>query len=385
MKTQADSGTAALPDITRDLNTSNVIADLSSSLDCAGVAATAVLWSFLTRYNQKSVLLSSLGLVAAFAFGGAIAPSIAVLLVMRFLSSAAAAGIIVTGVDIVDKLWPVHRKGLAIGLFFIGPQACPALGPVVGGLLTTRWGWRSLQYLQASWSAAMFVMVVLFLPASPKSPEEPNARLEEKLTKLKGVAPGFGQPRQLVGYLFVSEHEQHIFSVSKLLVACRNTFKELIASLRVFGLLRHRLIAILLYIAGFSFAESSCFLVAVQSQYSSAPYSYGSLRISMMYLPYAVGSIAASIGGGKWSDKIMHNMATQRTLRRKASIETPRDEIYGEEYFPEDRLGINAWISVACLPVALGAFGWILYQQPYWFFPVCFAKPSSENTLTCHS
>lgn len=371
--TKTDMSSAALPEVTLEFSISRDIANLSSSLDCAGVAATAVIWSYLTKYNQKWLLICSLGLVAVLALAGAKAPSITVLLAMRFLGSAAAAGIIPSGVAEVNRLWPVSRKGMAMGVFFLGPQACPALGPVVGGVLTARWGWRSLQYFQAAWAALMLVLIFAFLPGPSRKLAGMADETIEKALGRDGEIFRIAQPNALLHRLLANGTESGTSKPGKSFTVAQSASRSVLEPFRVFGLLQYKIITMLLYIAGFQFATSSNFLVAIQCVYSSGPYNYNALRISLMYLPYAVGCIAASVGGGKWSDRVMHRSSTERSWMSETSeTESQLTNVNTEslDFFPEDRLEENVWIPVCCVPAALVAFGWVIWKQPFWVFPV---------------
>ena len=49
---------------------------------------------------------------------------------MRVLSSASPAGvIIITGVAVVSDMWETREKGFALGVYFLGPLASPAIVP----------------------------------------------------------------------------------------------------------------------------------------------------------------------------------------------------------------------------------------------------------------
>lgn len=48
---------------------------------------------------------------------------------------------------IFQDIFPVHRRGLAISFYSLGPICGPAIGPVAGGFLAEAKGWRWIFWL----------------------------------------------------------------------------------------------------------------------------------------------------------------------------------------------------------------------------------------------
>lgn len=110
--------------------------------------------------RKKLYLFSNIGfalstLVCALAF------SPEMLIVGRFLQGIAAAGIFATGMAIVISAFEVHERGKMIGLNVMAVYVGLSIAPVLGGLLTGMWGWRSLFYINAV--AVFFIIIAIML------------------------------------------------------------------------------------------------------------------------------------------------------------------------------------------------------------------------------
>lgn len=251
---------------------------------------------------------------------GATATSIQVLITARVLSSASAAGIIITGIGAVGDMWETDEKGFAMGLYFMGPLASPALGPVVGGILVSRWGWQSLPSLIASMAGLWLLGIILILPETGALSDA-----SEDIVQSNRPALGIAALRYAFGAVV------HVFY----------------HSLHALTLLRYPLILLLLFIAGFSYNLTSIFSITVQSTFSAPPYRYSASSIGLLFLPYAAGAILASLLGGKLSDYLMRAR--------------------GPPLLPENRVRGNAVAACALQLLALPGLGWALQlAAPWW-------------------
>jgi EmrB/QacA subfamily drug resistance transporter len=74
----------------------------------------------------------------------AISPSIISLIIFRVLQGVGSAMIFVTGLAIITSVYPPRERGKAIGINIASVYIGLSMGPVLGGLLTQYFGWRSL-------------------------------------------------------------------------------------------------------------------------------------------------------------------------------------------------------------------------------------------------
>ena len=164
-----DSGqlSIALPLIIKDLN-----ADLSLASWIALVYAliTASLYLPCGRlsdlFGLGRLFLAGFVLYSASSFAAGFAQSSVQLVLCRALQAAGSALIMANNFALVTALFPPEERGRAMGIAGGTISALGySLGPVVGGLLTHTFGWRSNFYLSGSLALFGFMAARLLLPA----------------------------------------------------------------------------------------------------------------------------------------------------------------------------------------------------------------------------
>ncbi|MCX5208837.1 MFS transporter [Kitasatospora sp. NBC_00240] len=136
----------ALPDLSRELHATT--RDLQWIVDGYNLAFAALVLtagSLGDRFGRRPALLLGLaGFAVTSTLGGA-AGSPGVLIAVRFAMGACAAVIFPTTLSIITNAFPERReRAKAIGLWGAVTGLGVAVGPVVGGLLLTRFGWPSV-------------------------------------------------------------------------------------------------------------------------------------------------------------------------------------------------------------------------------------------------
>ncbi len=138
----------ALPDIARDLRTSN-LGDLSWVLNAYAIvyAALLVLFGRLaeSRRREHGFLLGVIVFTVASAACGA-ASSLTMLVVFRVLQAAGAALLTPTSLSLVLAVTPPERRHSSVRAWTAVGGLAAALGPVIGGLLVAA-SWRWVFYV----------------------------------------------------------------------------------------------------------------------------------------------------------------------------------------------------------------------------------------------
>jgi EmrB/QacA subfamily drug resistance transporter len=105
--------------------------------------------------GRRRVFVAGLVLHAVATLACGVAGSIGALIALRALQGAAAAMGFATGMAIVTATTPRGRRGHVLGLTTAAVYAGLSLGPVLGGLLTERLGWRSIFFVTGAAGAAL--------------------------------------------------------------------------------------------------------------------------------------------------------------------------------------------------------------------------------------
>jgi len=85
------------------------------------------------------------------------------------LQSAGSSGTIALAYGMLADIAPPHDRGGYVGLVHIGSNSANSLGPVIGGLLGSRVGWRSIFWFLALSSRAVFIVLLALLPETNRS------------------------------------------------------------------------------------------------------------------------------------------------------------------------------------------------------------------------
>jgi EmrB/QacA subfamily drug resistance transporter len=158
----------ALPAIGRGFNAS------VSGLQWVINAYTLVLASLLIlsgatadRFGRKRIFLVGLIVFASGSLLCSVAPSLAALVVFRMVQGVGASMLSPVALSIVTNTFTDAReRAQAIGFWAAVFGVSMALGPVIGGLLVTGLGWRSIFWINIPVGLAAIVLTIRFVPES---------------------------------------------------------------------------------------------------------------------------------------------------------------------------------------------------------------------------
>ena len=138
----------ALPDIQKELDAS--FTDLQWVVDAYALTlATAVLiaGTLGDRLGRKRVFLFGVGLFTAASAACGAAPNPLVLNLSRGVQGVGGAIVIAVALAIISQEFHGKERGTAFGAWGATIGAAVAIGPLVGGALTTWFGWRAIFYV----------------------------------------------------------------------------------------------------------------------------------------------------------------------------------------------------------------------------------------------
>lgn len=138
----------ALPHIMRDLNLEASTAQWLQSIFMLVNGIMIPITAFLIeRFSTRGLFLTAIGL---FAFGTLVcglAPNFSVLLIGRVLQASGAGIILPLMQTILFLVFPVEKRGSAMGMFGLVIAFAPAIGPTLSGYLVEQFPWRSLFFV----------------------------------------------------------------------------------------------------------------------------------------------------------------------------------------------------------------------------------------------
>ncbi len=154
--------TVALPSMARGLHTS--MPDLQWVLDLyALVLASLVLTagSIADRLGRRAVYLGGLVVFAAASLTCGLSGSAGVLIAARGIQGIGAAAMFATTMALISSSYSGRDRGVAFGIWAAVNGAASAAGPVIGGVLTTHYGWRSIFFVNLPVSVLAVVLTLM--------------------------------------------------------------------------------------------------------------------------------------------------------------------------------------------------------------------------------
>lgn len=326
------SYTAALPSLSKELNASPTVTNLSIAMYMLAMSIFPLWWSsFSEQFGRRSIYLISFSLFIVFAVLCAVSTSISTLVVFRVLTGGASASVQAVGAGTIADIWESHERGRAMGTFYLGPLLGPLIAPIVGGVLAQEFGWQASMYFLVIYGAVILVLLFFLLPetlARPGHEEPPDPEPPDPEPAARKLARGL---RRVV-----------------------------VDPLAVLLFLRFPPVLITVLVAAIAFGALFIANVSIQQRFSEPPYGFKQLIVGLLYIPLGLGYFTASLFGGAWTDKI---------LVREAN----KAKRFGEDgkliYLPEDRMRENAWLANTLYPLGLLLFGWTLQYGVVWIVP----------------
>ncbi|MDD2556293.1 MAG: DHA2 family efflux MFS transporter permease subunit [Syntrophaceticus sp.] len=138
----------ALPHIMSDLNLdSNVVQWVQSIFMLVNGIMIPITAFLIERFTTRRLFLTALGLFALGTSICAVSPNFVLLLAGRVFQASGAGIIMPLMQTILFLIFPVERRGTAMGMFGLVIGFAPAIGPTLSGWLVEQFPWRSLFYV----------------------------------------------------------------------------------------------------------------------------------------------------------------------------------------------------------------------------------------------
>jgi MFS transporter, DHA1 family, multidrug resistance protein len=155
----------AIPELTRRLAADVATVQLTVSVFLLAIAGGQLVMGPLSdRFGRRPVLLAGLALTALASFAAIAMSTVAGLIAMRILQAVGASAGIVVGRAIIRDLFDRNRAAAVIGLVATVMVVVPSIGPLIGGVLDTAFGWESIFLFTAATSLAVLVWTAFTLP-----------------------------------------------------------------------------------------------------------------------------------------------------------------------------------------------------------------------------
>lgn len=138
----------ALPKIMHDLSLdANTVQWLQSVFMLVNGIMIPVTAFLIERFTTRRLFLSAMGLFALGTLIAAIAPSFLFLLTGRILQASGAGIMMPLMQTIMFLIFPIEKRGTAMGVFGLVIAFAPAIGPTLSGWIVEHFPWRTLFFM----------------------------------------------------------------------------------------------------------------------------------------------------------------------------------------------------------------------------------------------
>lgn len=160
-----------------DLDTTAVGVQLTLTAFLIGTGIGQIFFGPLSdRRGRRAPLLMSAGLFVLVSIAAALAPSIGILIGLRFIQGFAAAGGMAIGRAVVSDSYHGFEAARAFSILAIVGGVAPVVAPIVGSAFANALGWRGLFWIVASLATLCFALAMICVPET-----NPTARSRNTL------------------------------------------------------------------------------------------------------------------------------------------------------------------------------------------------------------
>lgn len=178
-----DTYLAGFPKIASDFNVSIDYVSYSLSSFFIGISVGQMLYGpLLDRFGRKTPLLIGLVVYLLASLGCAVAPSIEILIGLRFVQAVGGCVGMVAPRAIVRDLFPLHESAKVFSLLILILGVSPIIAPTIGSFMISTLGWHSVFFLQAGMGLTLLLSVFFVLKES-KGPDESVSLKPKPITK----------------------------------------------------------------------------------------------------------------------------------------------------------------------------------------------------------
>ena len=190
----------SLPTLTTVFATDEAAVQRTLSVFLVGFAVSQLLYGPLSdRFGRRPVLMGGIAIYVVASIGCALAGSVESLIVWRFFQALGACCGPVVGRAVIRDVYGREQAARILAYVGMAMAVAPAIGPIVGGVLTETFGWRSNFWVLTGFGIGTLAAVVVLLAETNRLPD-PDALRPAQQVRNYGIML---RHRQYVGYVCV--------------------------------------------------------------------------------------------------------------------------------------------------------------------------------------
>lgn len=160
----------AIDDVAAALSTTVQLVNLTITLYLVVQGAVPSIFGEVSeRFVRRPTYLTVLIIYIAASIGLAVQDSYGALLVLRMLQSAGSSGTIALAYGVIADIAAPHERGGYVGAAHVGFNSAPSLGPILGGVLTQKTGWKSIFWFMTGLASLVFILILFLLQETSRA------------------------------------------------------------------------------------------------------------------------------------------------------------------------------------------------------------------------
>ncbi len=278
--------------VAKDLHTtlSKINLTITSYMIVSGVAPT-VFGSMADQVGRRPVYLLMFLLYVFANVGLALQSNYSALLLLRMLQSAGGSATIGLGYGVVGDITESSERGAYMGILGCGPNVAPGLGPVLGGVLIEKAGWRWTFGFLAISGALSLVLIAVLLPETGRNivgnGSRPTPNMNQSVVLL--WRENRRKKTTLLPHGYRTDASESVARIATM------RLPNPLGSVHIF---LQRESAPVILINGVFYSAYCCLQASLSSLFISI-YGYRELEAGLIYIPFGVGCFVASLLSSK--------------------------------------------------------------------------------------
>jgi multidrug resistance protein len=125
------------------------------------------------QIGRKKVVLIGMSIFAASEFMAALSTNFPMFLFARLVQGVGSSCIVSAGLAYASYLFPLEKRGAALGTFSSIGTVGAAAGGIIGGLVVSKLGWQYIYYINGTLALLGMVLVTFTVPETPRNERKP--------------------------------------------------------------------------------------------------------------------------------------------------------------------------------------------------------------------
>ncbi|OGM48973.1 hypothetical protein ABOM_003134 [Aspergillus bombycis] len=305
--------------------------------------------------GRRLAWVLALVLYTASNIGLALQDSYTALMILRCLQSIGSSCAIPFGFAVVVDISSPAERGRYLGPMQGCVMSAFAFGPVIGGLLAARFGWRSIFWFLATGTGCFLLVYVLVVPETARKVVG-DGSIDPGAWWRKPLVDVFPDRRRISPGQHRHEKNQQKTNISQIF--------------RAFTILKEKDALILIVYTSLVYSGISA-LWATTGNHFDKLYGLSTLQVGLAFLPYGIAGGIGSIVSGKLID-VNYRRISRLRAKNEENPTAEAKETQGAEFpFEVARLQVAAPFMLL-VAAAYIAYGWVLQNQLPLVVPLVF-------------